>query len=447
MLLWVTFALLTIAASAIIAWPLLGKRLARIAPDDELERRLAVFRDRRDEIAREQTAGRLSADEAEQARNDLLRQMSEELPPEAITSVDRPTAVQRPAAASRVPLFAGVAVVILLPLLALGVYRGVGSPEVALAQLAGTLDEFASRPHAQFDEMVAEIESRLKSNPKDGEAWAVLAEAHKMVGNHGAAIEAFEKAAEYLPPSARLLADYAESSALLAGGDFRGRPTELLERALRADPNDQKAIALMAAARYHAGDLPQARRHLAHLLTMLPPGSDEARQIGEVVARIDDDLAARGMPRAPEAPRASAAPPSAASAASAAPSTAPSTPAAPQAEGSTLRGTVAMTPDLTARLPAGATLFVVARPAEGSRVPVAVLRVPAASLPFDFELSDANAMDPSRPLSSTDSIALEARLSPSGDAMRRPGDLYAQAVTVRPGARDIAILIDRIVER
>jgi cytochrome c-type biogenesis protein CcmH len=443
MLLWVTFALLTIAASAIVAWPLLGKRLARIAPDDELDRRLAVFRDRRDEIAREQTAGRLSAEEAEQARNDLLRQMSEELPPDAMATVDRPAAVQQPSSASRVPLLAGIAVLVLLPLLALGIYRGVGSPEIALAQLEGTLDEFASRPHAQFGEMVAELEGRLKSNPKDGEAWAVLAEAYKMVGNHGAAIEAYEKAIELLPPSGRLLADYAESSALLAGGDFRGRPTELLERALRADPNDQKAIALMAAARYHAGDLPQARRHLSQLLAMLPPESDEARQIGEVVTRIDADLAARGTPIAPEPPQASAA---AAPSAPTAPQTAPSASTAPQAQGVTLRGTVALAPDLDGRVPAGATLFVVARPAEGSRVPVAVLRVPAVSLPFDFELSDANAMDPSRPLSSTDSIALEARLSASGDAMRRPGDLLAQAVTVRPGARDIAILIDRIVE-
>jgi len=442
MLLWASFSLLTLAVTAALVWPLLARRVAAVDEESELERRVAVFRDRRDEIGREQAAGRLSAAEAEQARDDLLRQMAEELPPDALSGIDRPASAPTGRRPSRVPVFAGLVVAIALPALALGIYRGVGSPELAIAQLEGR-SLVADSPHAQFDALLAEIENRLRANPKDGEAWALLAQAYKIVGNHGAAIEAFEKAVELLPEDARLLAEFAESTALAAGGDFSGRATALLERALAVDPDDQKSVALMGAARYRAGDLPQAHRYLSQLLASLPPDSGEAGQIRAIVDQIAAEL---GMPSS-GAPSTAPSPSAAAPSGPAAPGAAPAVGTAPApASQATLRGTVDIAPALAERLPSNATLFVIARAAQGPRVPVAVLRVPAARLPVDFKLDDGNAMDPSRPLSSVGEIAVEARISASGDAMRRPGDLYGEPVSVAQGSDGIAILIDRVVE-
>lgn len=454
MLLWVSIALLTLVVTAAVVWPLFSRKPIAVA-DDDLDRRVGVFRDRRDEIGRERDAGRLTEAEAEQALADLLRQMAEELPPDAIAgaapgsgaasatpaSSGGGPSVQKgaQAARSRAPLAAGLALAVLLPLVAIGVYRTVGSPEIALAQLEGRSEDLAGSPQAQFDALVAEIEARLRANPDDGEAWAVLAEAYKMIGNHGAAIEAFGKATGLLPPNARLLADYAESTALAAGGDFSGRPTELLEQALAADPNDPKAIALMGAARYRAGDLPQARRYLAQLLGTLPPGSQDAAQIGEVVARIDAELAARGQTPAPDAASGDkAAPPAAAS-----PGGQPAAPAGP----AVLSGRVELAPALAGKVPPGATLFVIARAAQGPRIPVAVLRQPAGSLPLAFELGDANAMDPARLLSTAGEIVLEARISLSGDAARKPGDLIGEPVAATPGSTGLTLVVDRVVEQ
>jgi cytochrome c-type biogenesis protein CcmH len=464
MLLWVSISLLTLAVTAILVWPLLIGRSTSLAPDDELQRRLAVFRDRRNEIRADAEAGRSSKAQAEQAQADLLRQMAEELPAEWLSEGSFPAGSATPSAASgasrrirasRLPFLAGLLVALAIPLLAFGVYRGVGSPEVALAQLEGKPLTRGDSAQARFDAIVAEIETRLRANPSDGEAWAVLAEAYKLVGNHGAAIEAFEKAVELLPPDARLLADYAESSALAGGGNFSGRPTQLLARALEVDPNDQKAVALMGAARYRAGDLPEARRYLRQLLVSLPADSPEATQIGEVVAQIEAELGgaasstpplARGGAERSGSPGAAPGTPSDMASGTApraladdAPNAAAGPPSAP------VRGTVSLAPSLTQRLPPQATLFVVARAAQGPRIPLAVLRVPAASLPYQFELGDANAMDPSRPMSSAAQIVLEARISASGEAMRQPGDLYGQAPPVQSGARDVAILIDQVV--
>jgi cytochrome c-type biogenesis protein CcmH len=60
-------------------------------------------------------------------------------------------------------------------------------------------------------------------------------------------------------------------------------------------------------------------------------------------------------------------------------------------------------------------------------------------------LDDSLAMDPSRKLSSAAEVVVEARLSRSGEALRRPGDLYGVSVPIRPGTGGVRLIIDQVV--
>jgi len=408
MLLWVSIAVATLVVTAVIVWPLLSARPPALADagDDE-RRRLAVFRDRKREIERERAAGRLSDADAAQAQADLLRQVAEDLPEGAVAASSE---VAAPRTASKV---AALALAVLVPLVAIGVYQRVGAP-----QLAGIDLRAGDRPiePAEVERLVAEIEQRTRDEPNDGEAWAMLAEARKMQGRHADAVSAFERAVRLLPPDARLLTDFAESAALLAGGEFSGRPLSLLEQALSIDAGDPKAIALMGAAQYRLGNLERAREYLKKLHDGLQSGSEEASQIAEVLARIDAEIAQRGTP-----------------------------PVTADHDAQAVTGTVTLDASLSDKARPGDTLFVIARQAGGPPIPVAVVRNPGATLPARFTIGDANAMDPTRPLSSAGTLILEARLSRSGEAMRQPGDLYGQRAEVRPGQRDVTIVIDRVV--
>lgn len=425
MLLWVSIAVATVVATAVIVWPLLSARSPSQADarDDE-RRRVAVFRDRKHEIEREHAAGRLSDAEAEQAQADLLRQVAEDLPDAAAArgAGDGETAPRRG------PTLLALALAVLVPIVAVGVYQRVGAPGLAGIDLRAD-----HRPvdAAEVEKLIGSIEQRTREKPDDGEAWAMLAEARRMQGRHADAVTAFEQAVRLLPPDARLLADFAESAALLAGGDFSGRPVSLLEQALAADPDEPKAIALMGAAQYRLGNLEGARGYLKKLHDGLPAGSDEAAQIGQALARIDAEIAQRGATTPPVRPSAPA--PGAASR------------DAKPAATSTVTGTITVDEKLASQVRPGDTLYVIARQAGGPPIPVAVLREPDARLPMQFSIGDANAMDPSRPLSSAGALVLEARLSRSGNAMRQPGDLYGQRADVAPGQRDVSIVIDRVV--
>jgi hypothetical protein len=82
-----------------------------------------------------------------------------------------------------------------------------------------------------------------------------------------------------------------------------------------------------------------------------------------------------------------------------------------------VRGRVSMTDNLRAEIAGDATVFIIARSGGGSPVPLAVLRTRIQDLPYTFEMSDANAMIQSKPLSAENSIVISVKISTTGEAM------------------------------
>ena len=109
-----------------------------------------------------------------------------------------------------------------------------------------------------------------------------------------------------------------------------------------------------------------------------------------------------------------------------------------------MTGEVTLSPALAAQLRPDDVLFVIARPDDGSRAPLAVLRKRAGDLPLQFTLDDTLAMMPDRTISKAKGVILVARISKSGQPIPQPGDLTSEASTpVPPGTTGIRLVIDR----
>lgn len=430
---WLVIAALACAATATLVLPLLqsGRRVVDPSGSDE-DRRLAIYRDRRAEIENERLAGRLTDDEAARAQEELLDEAAVQFrePQDAAPPVRR---------SARATLIAAL-VALLLPLAAVFVYALIGSPSLVAMSVAELRGEISGE---SLDRTIAELQKRVGKAPEDGEAWAMLGQAHRMAGNIPPARQALERAIALRPGDARITADYAEILVMSADGNFSGKPFELLERALQLDPDDEKAIALMAAAQYRRGDRAQALGYMRKLAANMPQGSHEAQRLAEVITKIESEIAASAQSSTTVQPSS----PQAATAVS--PASGKRDGASPPPSGaldaSAISGRIQIDDALRAQAAPGTTLFVVARGNDGSRIPLAAVRLAVGDWPLEFSLGDAQAMNPQRLISQASGVVIEARISRSGTAGRQSGDLFGTSAEVGPGAREVLIRIDQRV--
>jgi cytochrome c-type biogenesis protein CcmH len=108
-----------------------------------------------------------------------------------------------------------------------------------------------------------------------------------------------------------------------------------------------------------------------------------------------------------------------------------------------LTGTVRVAPAIASRTSPTDILYLIARNRTTNAV-VAVRRDEGVSFPHAFELSSADAMVAGQPFAGPFDIT--ARLSKSGDALPAKGDLEGTAAGVAEGARNVAVVIEKVRE-
>ena len=81
--------------------------------------------------------------------------------------------------------------------------------------------------------------------------------------------------------------------------------------------------------------------------------------------------------------------------------------------------------------------------AEKARRRKRIVRAAKKDLPFAFRLDDSNSPMPARKLSQVGSVVIVARLSKSGEAMPRSGDLQGMSQPLKPGADAVRVTIDQ----
>jgi len=225
--------------------------------------------------------------------------------------------------------------------------------------------------------------------------------------------------------------DLAEALVLSDKPDAKGRARTIIDTALAADENNQKALWYSGLMAVRANDPDTARKQWTRLLETDPPA--EIRQI------LTAQLAELGVAVPPAAGSASAGPAMGAAAPAAAPSD-----TADGAKGRTIRVAVSVDPTLAGKVTPGTTVFVSAREAGIPGPPIAAVRIAAEQLPTTVVLSDANTMIEGRDLSSVDEVQLVARIAFGGTAVTASGDLIGEATHRKGAPEDVGVVINRV---
>jgi cytochrome c-type biogenesis protein CcmH len=158
-------------------------------------------------------------------------------------------------------------------------YHAIGSP--ARLEPAAPV----ATPEQQINSMVERLAERLKAQPDDVEGWKKLGRSYTVLGRHAEALEAYTKASGLQPADAGLLADLALATAAANQRNFEGEPARLIERALKLDPRQPKALAIAGAVAFDRKDYRAAVRHWEQLAQVEPADSPIAPRIRQSIAQ------------------------------------------------------------------------------------------------------------------------------------------------------------------
>lgn len=209
-------------------------------------------------------------------------------------------------------------------------------------------------------------------------------------------------------------ADYADVSASASGNSLAGQPATYIQNALRLDPSHPKALWLQASLQHESHQYAAAVVSWQRLAAVLGNSAADAKLIAANLAE-DQRLAVGGAPAAAIA-------------------------------GGVVRGEVVLADALRGKVPAGLTLFILAKSVNSPGAPVAILRLTTGRWPVSFQLDDSQAMLPERKLSTAGSVTIEARTSRTGQAMPAPGDFQGATAPLDPAAgKPVRVVIQRVI--
>lgn len=254
--------------------------------------------------------------------------------------------------------------------------------------------------------VAARLARRLQDEPEDRAGWLTLGQAYITIQQYPLAVRAYQRAYRLADGrDAEALTGWAEALTLIDDNELAGRAGRLFEEALALEPQNGKALFFAGIAAERRGELALARERFAALLALGPP--DTVRGIlQQQVQALDAAIA--GVAAAAAAVPAAATPADASAGAAA-----------------TIELQVRLAPQLVARVPQGASLFVAVRRPGEPGPPLAAQRL-AAQFPLQVRLTPADAMMPGRTFAAGETVQVIARVALGGTPTASSGDPYGE---------------------
>jgi len=249
------FGLLTLAALAALAWPLL-RRQGRALERPEL----AVYRDQLAELERDLARGLIGPEEAAAARREIERRLLR------AASAAGPALVSTPLGKVSV-----VVALLVVPAVAGLTYWRLGSPHLPDQPLAAR--SIPQPPGPDVREMVARLEQRLEREPESLDGWLLLARSKAALGDPLGGIVAARRAISLAPNSTAATITLAELLIQAGGGVVPVEARELLEAVRSREPGEPRAAYYLGLAAAQSGE---SERALAIWETLLAEAAPDA---------------------------------------------------------------------------------------------------------------------------------------------------------------------------
>jgi len=275
MTIWILFAVMTTATTAILLHPLSSGRARPIQARgaDNLYRKQLL------ELENELASGDILPTEYELARAETARRLFKES-----EAAERRLSVKRPGYWLR-PV-----VVAFLPLLSVGLYVSLGSPDMPSRPLQARVAD----PGRDFAILVRKTEDHLSRSPNDGRGWDVIAPVYLRMGRAADSERAYRNALRLLGPQVSRLEGLAAALITQSGGAVAEDLHAVLLQILAIEPDNPRAKFYLALGQEQAGSQAEARSAFEAIARSSPADAPWLQLVNEHIAKNGGPIAATG---------------------------------------------------------------------------------------------------------------------------------------------------------
>lgn len=420
MLFWLIVSIMSGLAAMFMIVPLLRGQGGTVTDRESVN--VAIFKDRLQEIEQALEDELVEQEEFDALRRDLevslLGNVNEER--HTLTS------------GASIPKGAMLSVALFIPILAIGLYQfSLGAIEdVQLAEALKVVR--AEGEHSEkMAALVSRLHARMQEQPDNFDGWFLLGQTQLGLRDYEGAARSFDYLSDRFPNDANMRSYYAQALYLGENRKLTERVRKEIDRVLKIDPHQTTMLEILGMDAIDRGESKTAAEHFNMAL---------AGNISEQRAAL-----IRQVMRTAQSQPPAAKPPLLAQQSIVRKSISRNESQAADESQSTVRLSVLVEAGANLTVDKRAAVFVFARAVNGPPMPLAISRMTVADLPRLVILTDEDAMLPEMKLSRFDEVQVVARISMTGNAIRKPGDFEAASETihVRGHKQVIRLIIDR----
>jgi cytochrome c-type biogenesis protein CcmH len=270
---------------------------------------------------------------------------------------------------------------------------------------------------SQAEQIIAQLQqlrNEVEQNPNNSDAWFMMAQILSEIGEYDAAIIALDKTLALEGEPAAVLAVKAQTVYYKNRQKITPEVQAIIDKALSKDPQEPAVLVLLGMDSFFNDNFAKAISYWQEVIDSKREGVNIAA-LTEAINEAQQQLE-KGTNNE-------------------------------QATGPKLNLAISLSAEVSASLAEDKVIFIYATPANGSRMPVAAVKLMASDLPVQVVLSDAQAMSAQANLSATPKVDIQAVLSQEGKPGVAAGDYVVKAVNISNQHQDVInLVIGELVE-
>lgn len=411
---WACFALLTLIALGFVMLPFLKKERVQTIAHNANAELISIYEQRLVDLQTDLDNQRIDTVNHAESIIELKRRLLNELSPEkSLNSKGN----------NRIFALTGGAFVLALT----GVFYGLTGSQQQISAWHDAMDnlaDYGERAVMQKGEPLTQNElqafalalrTKLSRSGDDEMAWMLLGRVAMSLNEFDMAQQSFDKALRMNPDNMQVLISYSQVLLLEGSEANMTRAAGMLSKVLKVEPTNLDAISLLALIAYERKDWPQAKAAFEVLLASMEKNDTRYSMIAQRIADIEQQMQGEGS-------------------------------VIPIVNSSSIAVTVDIAKELIDKQPKDGILFIFAKAASGSPMPLAAVKLENYSFPITVELSDSSAMVAGLNLSSAENIVISARISIDDSVMPSSGELEGQSEPLkRESVSDYKLQIDTLI--